>query len=181
MQFHWHLTLMAQVLISCWIQCYLPSWKKQSSDIWVVALFFFSSWMTHSTGLCPEWLQQPCVSFYVQVLCLQNQKCLIKYRQSPCYLSVVNLFDSSVISSTCLSSSFFWVRSHLWKFATWRFISAGDLLHLNSNTDGPASSKLPSKRHDFLQFFSITGRFLFRVYNQSTLVQLLAFISFVLC
>ena len=36
LQFHSHLTLMAQVLVPCWIQFYLPSWKKRSSDVWVV-------------------------------------------------------------------------------------------------------------------------------------------------
>ena len=40
-----HLTLMAQVPDSCWIQFYLPSRKKQSSDVWVVA-FLFTSQMT---------------------------------------------------------------------------------------------------------------------------------------
>ena len=38
----------------------------------------------------------------------------------------MNLFGSSVTSSSsCLSLSFLWTCSHLWKFATWMFICRG--------------------------------------------------------
>ena len=37
----------------------------------------------------------------------------------------MNLFGSSVTYSSCLSLSFLWACSHLWKFATWRFICRG--------------------------------------------------------
>ena len=38
---------------------------------------------------------------------------------------VINLLGSSVTPFSCLSSSFVWAHSHLWKFATWRFVYRG--------------------------------------------------------
>jgi len=41
LKFHSFLTMMAQVLVPCWIQFYPPSWKKKkSNDVWGVDLFF---------------------------------------------------------------------------------------------------------------------------------------------
>lgn len=51
------LTLMAQDLVLCWLSFCLPSWKKRSSDIWVVAVI--SRHRGHSsTGSHSEWLLQ---------------------------------------------------------------------------------------------------------------------------
>ena len=47
-------------LVPCWIQFYLPSWKKkQSRDVWIVALFFSHHRWPSSTRLHSQWLLQP--------------------------------------------------------------------------------------------------------------------------
>jgi len=76
--------MMAQVLVPCWVQFHLLSWKKQSSNVWVVALFFSSHHRWHGgTGLHSEWLLQDLCTVLYWVCALKTVTPLIK--KIPCH------------------------------------------------------------------------------------------------
>ena len=124
---HSHLTLMARVSDSCWIQFHLPSWKKQSSDVWGVALFFFC--ITDDMAALDCFLNGCCnlrVPFYIQVLWLKNEQCSSNKENVLAIACIMNLLGSSVTSSSsCLPSSF---RYRLARLSSTSYITAAFML-----------------------------------------------------
>ena len=80
--------------------------KKWPTCFWVAALLSHH-WWQGSTGLHYEWLLQfRNVPFYIWVLCLKKLQCLLRLKNPLTISYVMNLFVSSVTSSSCLSLSF---------------------------------------------------------------------------
>ena len=106
LQFHSHLTLIAQVLVPCWIQFYLPLEKTIQWCLGSSSFFLIIDDMVVLDcilkGCCK--LRGP---FYVWVLCLLKDNLLA-------ISCIVNLFCSSVTSSSSgLSWSFLWVTNSI--------------------------------------------------------------------
>ena len=125
---HSHLTLMARVLVTCWILFYLPLLKKWSSDVWVAVPFFFflislfiddiivqiAFWTVLTTFMYRSMLYS----------CTLTTKCAPKIKEIP-FPFPASWTSSVISSSSSQASSFLWAHSHIWKFATWRFICRG--------------------------------------------------------
>ena len=132
LQFHSHLTLMAQVLVTCWTQFYLP---LENTIQW--CLGSNTSLIIDDDTVVLDCILNGCCSlralFHVQIACLRNAS-TSSNKENPLVIScIMNLFSSSVtflpLVSLCpfsgASSRSALHHSHLWKFATWRFVCMG--------------------------------------------------------
>ena len=86
--------------------------KKRCSDVWVVAIFLIID-DTVALDCILNGCCNLCVPFYVWVLCLKTNSAASN-KENPLAIScVVNLFGSSVTSSSCLSSFFLWASNSI--------------------------------------------------------------------
>ena len=115
------LMLTAQVLVSGWIQFYLPSWKT-------------IQWCHGSPGLHSEWLLQPSCTVLCSDLMSQELPAPPQIKKIP--LSLPASWTSSLLQLLFSLLSLFVLslgppvpsalhHSHLWKFTTWRFVCMG--------------------------------------------------------
>ena len=103
----------SKVLVPCWIHFYLGSWKKRSSDVWVIALFFSSHPRWHGgTGLCSEWLLQPFVYCSTLGFCASKANSISKKIPSPFPALWLSLVLQLLLSLASLCS-FLWT-SNFW-------------------------------------------------------------------